>query len=77
MAILIPRASEEKTYQRWKIVFRANALTGCSYVLCVNRPDPEEGVLIGGPSRRGRSRAATSSSRRPIGWRSSPWSHAP
>ena len=49
-AILIPRATEEKTYQRWKIVFRANALTSCCYVLSVNRPDPEAGVLIGGPS---------------------------
>ena len=49
-AILIPRASEEKTYQRWKIVFRANAMTSCCYVLSVNRPDPEDGVLIGGPS---------------------------
>ena len=49
-AILIPRATEERTYQRWKIVFRANALTSCSYVLSVNRPDPEAGVLIGGPS---------------------------
>jgi predicted amidohydrolase len=50
MAVLVPRASEEKTYQRWKTVFRSNALTGCLYVLSVNRPDPEEGVLIGGPS---------------------------
>jgi predicted amidohydrolase len=49
-AILIPRATEEKTYQRWKIVFRANAMTSCSYVLSVTRPDPESGVLIGGPS---------------------------
>jgi N-carbamoylputrescine amidase len=49
-AILIPRATEERTYQRWKIVFRANALTSCSYVLSVTRPDPEAGVLIGGPS---------------------------
>jgi predicted amidohydrolase len=49
-AILIPRATEERTYQRWKIAFRANALTSCGYVLSVNRPDPEEGVLIGGPS---------------------------
>jgi len=49
-AILIPRASEEKTYQRWKVVFRANALTSCCYVLSVNRPDPEHGVLLGGPS---------------------------
>ena len=50
MAVLVPRASEEKTYQRWKTVFRSNALTGCVYVLSVNRPDPEAGVLIGGPS---------------------------
>jgi predicted amidohydrolase len=49
-AILVPRATEERTYQRWKIVFRANALTSGSYVLSVNRPDPEGGVLIGGPS---------------------------
>jgi predicted amidohydrolase len=50
MAVFVPRASEERTYQRWKIVFRANALTSCAYVLSVNRPNPEEGVLIGGPS---------------------------
>jgi predicted amidohydrolase len=49
-AILIPRASEERTYQRWKSVFRANADTSGSYVLSVNRPEPEEGVLLGGPS---------------------------
>ena len=49
-AILIPRATEERTYQHWKFVFRANALTSCSYVLSVNRPDPEQGVLIGGPT---------------------------
>jgi predicted amidohydrolase len=50
MAVLIPRATEETTYQRWKLVFRANALTSCCYVLSVNRPDPEPGALIGGPS---------------------------
>ncbi len=50
MAILAPRATEERTYRRWKVVFRAIALTSCVYVLSVNRPDPEEGVLIGGPS---------------------------
>jgi predicted amidohydrolase len=49
-AILVPRSSEERTYQRWKTVFRANALTSCAYVLSVNRPWPEDGVLIGGPS---------------------------
>ena len=50
MAVLIPRASEERTYQRWKTVFRANAVTSCLYVLSVNRPFPEDGVPIGGPS---------------------------
>ena len=50
MAMSNPRATEEKTYQRWKTVFRANALTSCLYVLSVNRPYPEDGVLIGGPS---------------------------
>ena len=49
-AVLVPRATEEKTYPRWKVVFRANALTGCCYVVSVSRPDPEDGVLIGGPS---------------------------
>ena len=49
-AMLNPRASEERTYQRWKTVWRANALTSCCYVLSVNRPHPEQGVLIGGPS---------------------------
>jgi len=49
-AVLIPRATEEATYQRWKLVFRANALTSCCYVLSVTRPDTEQGVLIGGPT---------------------------
>jgi predicted amidohydrolase len=50
VAVLIPRATEEATYQRWKLVFRANALTSCCYVLSVTRPDTEQGVLIGGPT---------------------------
>jgi N-carbamoylputrescine amidase len=50
MAMINPRATEERTYQRWKTVWRANALTSCCYVLSVNRPHPEQGVLIGGPS---------------------------
>ena len=49
-AILAPRATELRTYPRWQLVFRANALTSCAYVLSVNRPGPEEGVLIGGPA---------------------------
>lgn len=49
-AILAPRSSELATYRRWRPVFIANALTSCAYVLSVNRPAPEQGVLIGGPS---------------------------
>lgn len=49
-AVLAPRATEAATYDRWRVVFRANALTSCLYVLSVNRPGPEFGVLIGGPS---------------------------
>lgn len=48
--ILAPRATEQATYERWKIVYQANAMTSCLYVLSVNRPTPEQGVLIGGPS---------------------------
>jgi predicted amidohydrolase len=49
-AILAPRATELETYARWRVVFQANALTSCAYVLSVNRPEPEDGVPIGGPS---------------------------
>jgi predicted amidohydrolase len=50
MAILAPRATELATYDRWRVVFQANALTSCAFVLSVNRPEPEQDVLIGGPS---------------------------
>lgn len=50
VAMINPRATEERTFQRWKTVWRANALTSCCYVLSVNRPHPEDGILIGGPS---------------------------
>ena len=50
VAMINPRSTEEATYQRWKTVWIANALTSCCYVLSVNRPEPEQGVLIGGPS---------------------------
>ena len=50
MAILNPRATEAATFDRWKLVFRANAMTSATYVLSVNRPAPEHGVALGGPS---------------------------
>lgn len=49
-AILHPRATERATWNRWHIVLRSNAITSASYVLSVNRPGPEFGVLMGGPS---------------------------
>lgn len=49
-AILNPRATQSSTFERWKLIFRANALTSCAYVLSVNRPRPEQGVSLGGPS---------------------------
>ena len=49
-AILAPRATESTTWESWKLVFRANALTASVYVLSVNRPAPEQGVPLGGPS---------------------------
>ena len=45
-----PRATEAATWDRWRVVLRANALTSCCWVASVNRPGPEAGVLIGGPS---------------------------
>ncbi len=48
--VVAPRSTELATYERWRVVFQANALTSCLYVLSVNRPAPEQDVLIGGPS---------------------------
>ncbi|MDE3156374.1 MAG: carbon-nitrogen hydrolase family protein [Acidobacteriota bacterium] len=50
MAIVNPRATEQATFARWRVVFVANALTSAAYVLSVNRPAPEQGVPLGGPS---------------------------
>ncbi|HVR96527.1 MAG TPA: carbon-nitrogen hydrolase family protein [Thermoanaerobaculia bacterium] len=49
-AILAPRATEAATFDRWRLVLRANAMVTASYVLSVTRPGPELGVPIGGPS---------------------------
>lgn len=49
-AIFAPRASEAATWERWRTVMIANAMTSCAYVLSVNRPAPEQGVALGGPS---------------------------
>jgi predicted amidohydrolase len=49
-AILAPRATPPESYERWKLVIRADALTSGAYVLSANRPRPEGAVSIGGPS---------------------------
>jgi len=49
-AILVPRATPPASYQRWKTVMRAVAITCSCYVISVNRPRPERGVPIGSPS---------------------------
>ena len=48
--ILAPRATSDATYDRWRLAYRAMALTASAYVVSVNRPGPEAGVPIGGPS---------------------------
>ena len=48
--IVCPRATEEATFTRWKTVLIANAITSCTYVLSVPRPQPEFDVPLGGPS---------------------------
>ena len=48
--IVGPRSTELATYDRWRAVWIANALTTACYICSVNRPSPEFGVLIGGAS---------------------------
>ena len=48
--IVCPRATEAATFSRWKTVLTANAITSCTYVISVPRPEPEFEVPLGGPS---------------------------
>ena len=48
--LLVPRATPSETYERWRLILRANAVMADSYLLSVNRPRPEFDVDIGGPS---------------------------
>ncbi len=48
--VVAPRATEKGTYERWKLVLRANALMSACYVVSVNRPRPEFDVPLGSPS---------------------------
>lgn len=48
--VFAPRATPPGTYERWRIVLRANAVMSGAYLVSVNRPRPENGASIGGPS---------------------------
>jgi N-carbamoylputrescine amidase len=48
--IVFPRATEAAMFPRWKTVLTANAITSCTHVISVPRPQPEFGVPLGGPS---------------------------
>jgi predicted amidohydrolase len=48
--VLAPRATPPETWERWRTVLRANAIMAGAYVVSVNRPRPERGASIGGPS---------------------------
>jgi predicted amidohydrolase len=49
-AVFAPRCTPPQTYERWRLVLRANAVTSCAYVVSANRPAPTPDGLIGGPS---------------------------
>ena len=48
--ILAPRASSQASWPKWKLVYRAMAMTCAAWVISVGRPDQEFGVPIGGPA---------------------------
>jgi N-carbamoylputrescine amidase len=48
--VLAPRATPRTSTERWLLVMRANAVTSGLFVVSTNRPGPEAGVSIGGPS---------------------------
>ena len=48
--ILNPRATERTFLETWITIWRANAITTGCWIASVNRPEPESGVPLGGPS---------------------------
>jgi N-carbamoylputrescine amidase len=48
--VLAPRCTPPQTFERWRLVLRANAVTSGTYVVSANRPAPAPHGLIGGPS---------------------------
>ena len=48
--ILAPRATPSGSYERWRTILRAIAVSSVTYVISVNRSGPEGGAPIGGAS---------------------------
>ena len=48
--VLAPRCTPPQSYERWKLVLRANAVTSGCYVVSSNRPGSPTHRSIGGPS---------------------------
>jgi len=48
--VLAPRCTPAQTYERWRLVLRANAVTSGTYVISVNRPSSLPGGMVGGAS---------------------------
>ena len=48
--IVAPRATPPGSFERWRTVLRANALTSGSYLISVNRPAGRDATEMGGPS---------------------------
>jgi predicted amidohydrolase len=48
--ILAPRATPATSFERWRTILRAIAVTSATYVISVNRSMPEGGAPIGGAS---------------------------
>lgn len=48
--VLHPRATEPETWDSWRLVLRATAMTSNCWILSVNRPRSEGGTPLGGPS---------------------------
>jgi predicted amidohydrolase len=48
--VIAPRCTPAQSFERWRLVLRANAVTSSVYVISTNRPAPGPGGMIGGPS---------------------------
>jgi N-carbamoylputrescine amidase len=48
--IIVPRATPASSWERWRLVLRADAVTSAAWVVTVNRPANVETTPVGGPS---------------------------